>query len=78
MKNRCITMLGALMAVLPINAQTTELTTQEAKTLYKNITMHHVSVHDPSVVYDEAADYYYIIGSHRGWLAHAICRIGPR
>lgn len=63
---RFVAVLLCSLAALPSHAQTTELTTQEAKTLYKNITMHHVSVHDPSVVYDEAADYYYIIGSHRG------------
>ena len=63
---RLITLLFCYFVALSTTAQTTELTTQEAKTLYKNITMKHVSVHDPSIVYDESADYYYIIGSHRG------------
>lgn len=50
----------------PAGAQ--ELTTQEAKTLYKNTAKKRVSVHDPSVVYDSVntPHRYYIIGSHRG------------
>ena len=44
----------------------TELTYQEAKTLYKNVNKSRTSVHDPSVVYDETSQRYYVFGSHRG------------
>lgn len=32
-----------------------------------NSTAKHVTVHDPSIVYDEETDMYYIFGSHRAW-----------
>ena len=47
-------------------AQQTEVTTQEAKNLYKNTAKRRVSVHDPSVVYEPSTKRYYIFGSHRG------------
>ncbi len=47
------------------NAQT-ELSTQEAKSIYKTTTKKRVSVHDPSVVYDSiTTNRYYIFGSHK-------------
>ena len=57
----------ALLPLLVTQAQT-ELTTTEAKTLYKNTSKRRVSVHDPSVVWDtiNTPNRYYIIGSHRG------------
>lgn len=42
-----------------------ELTLTEAKTLYKNTSKKRVSVHDPSVVWDQTTSRYYIFGSHR-------------
>ena len=42
----------------------TELTTSEAKSLYKNISKNRQSVHDPSVVYEPTSKRYYIFGSH--------------
>ncbi len=42
-----------------------EVTSAEAKSMYRNITMSRVSVHDPSVVYNPTDQYYYIFGSHR-------------
>ena len=58
----------SLLPLLAATAQQTELTSQEAKTLYKNTTKKRVSVHDPSVVWDSinTPNRYYIIGSHRG------------
>ena len=50
--------------VSPAGAQT-ELTTQEAKTLYKSTSKKRVSVHDPSVVYEPTTQRYYIFGSHK-------------
>ena len=55
-----------VMASLSATAQSIQMTTAEAKSLYKNVTMHHVSVHDPSIVFDKTTGYYYVIGSHRG------------
>lgn len=55
--------------VLGMSAQESiELTSAEAKTLYKATTKRRVSVHDPSVVFDSISgnNRYYIIGSHRG------------
>ena len=59
----------ALLAFLPspfssLSAQT-ELTTTEAKSLYKNTSKKRISIHDPSVVYNEQNQRYYIFGSHK-------------
>ena len=62
---RLVTLLVSYLVTLPSAAQTTELTTQEAKTLYKSITMKHAGVHDPSIVYDESSSRYYIFGTHK-------------
>lgn len=40
------------------------VTTEEAQAMYDDISMQRASVHDPSIVYDEASGYYYIFGSH--------------
>ena len=42
-----------------------ELTTQEAKSLYRNTSKRWVSIHDPSVVYDQQNQRYYVFGSHK-------------
>jgi len=57
-----------MVPLLDCWAQETELTTQEAKSLYKTTSKRRVSVHDPSVVWDSVntPNRYYIIGSHRG------------
>jgi len=47
------------------NAQTTEITTLQAKNLYKTVNKTPVSVHDPSVVWEPKTKRYYIFGSHR-------------
>lgn len=57
--------VSCLMGMLPCHAQSIELTTDEAKTLYRNISMQRVSVHDPSIVYEEATKRYYIFGTHK-------------
>ena len=57
-----------LMSVLSAGvtlAQPTELTSSQAKTLYKTVTKKHVSVHDPSVVWEPTSKRYYIFGSHK-------------
>ncbi len=57
--------VSCLMGMQPCHAQSTELTTDEAKSLYRNISMQRVSVHDPSIVYEEATKRYYIFGTHK-------------
>lgn len=57
-------LLVALMTGISAGAQT-ELTTAEAKSLYKNVSKRRQSVHDPSVVYESTSKRYYIFGSHR-------------
>jgi arabinan endo-1,5-alpha-L-arabinosidase len=46
-------------------AQTQQLTSQEAKTLYKSTSKRWTSIHDPSVVFDSKTKRYYIFGSHK-------------
>ena len=62
---KSISLIMACFSSLTLMAQT-ELTYQEAKTLYKNVNKARTSVHDPSVVYDETSQRYYVFGSHRG------------
>lgn len=65
--NRLVTFAIAMFLaswVSPVFAQI-EITAADAKSMYKNITMRHVSVHDPSIVYNPSDQYYYIFGSHR-------------
>ena len=59
-----IILLTAVCDVLTAGAQT-EVTTTEARNLYKNTTKNRVSIHDPSVTFDEASHRYYIFGSHK-------------
>ena len=61
---RLLTILLLLMTGASTFAQT-ELTTSEAKSLYKETSKNQQSVHDPSVVYDPTSGRYYIFGSHR-------------
>ena len=68
MKKQLSALLLSFLPLLGLQAQETELTTTQARTLYKAVTKKRVSVHDPSVVYDSVSvtKRYYIIGSHRG------------
>ena len=68
MMKRLTTLLLVFLPLIGMQAQPIELTTTEAKSLYKNTTKRRVSVHDPSVVWDSVntPHRYYIIGSHRG------------
>jgi arabinan endo-1,5-alpha-L-arabinosidase len=61
---KIITLTLTLTLALTIQAQT-ELTSAEAKALYKSTQKKYVSVHDPSVVYDSISKRYYIFGSHK-------------
>ena len=54
----------ATLAALTSSAQT-EVTAEQAKTMYAAKTKRVVSVHDPSVVYDASQKRYYIFGSHK-------------
>ena len=62
---RLTIILCALCHLCGLSAQT-ELTSAEAKALYKNTTKKRVSVHDPSVVYEPKTKRYYVFGSHKG------------
>ena len=62
---RLVALLACYFVTLPGTAQTTELTANEAKSLYRNITMRRVSVHDPSIVYEPTSKRYYIFGTHK-------------
>ena len=53
-----------LLTTLTADAQT-ELTSAQAKTLYKTTTKTRISVHDPSVVFNPKNNRYYIFGSHK-------------
>ena len=53
-----------LTAAITASAQT-EVTTEEAKSLYGSTTKKRVSIHDPSVVYEPSTQRYYIFGSHK-------------
>ena len=53
-----------LLTFLTADAQT-ELTSAQAKTLYKTTTKKRISVHDPSVVFNSTDNCYYIFGSHK-------------
>jgi len=63
MKQFFILLFGLLTGVSAY-AQT-EVTTTEAKSLYKDVSKKRTSVHDPSVVYEPNSQRYYIFGSHR-------------
>ena len=59
------TIFCALCYLCSLSAQT-ELTSDEAKTLYSNTSKKRISVHDPSVVYEPSTQRYYVFGSHKG------------
>lgn len=63
---KIITLALAMMPFLGLSAQEKEITTAQAKALYKDFNKARVSVHDPSVVWDQNSQRYYIFGSHRG------------
>ncbi|MCR5818119.1 MAG: family 43 glycosylhydrolase [Prevotella sp.] len=63
---KIFTLALALMPLLGMNAQENEVTTTQAKAMYKDVSKTRVSVHDPSVVYEPTSKNYYIFGSHRG------------
>ncbi len=62
-------------AGVTVNAETTVTIDGEEATIAVKVTypeyymskLSRVSVHDPSIVYDEENDMYYIFGSHRAW-----------
>ena len=57
--------VACTMACLqPAYGQSIRLTTEELKDMYSTINMQRTSVHDPSIVFDEASQSYYIFGSH--------------
>ncbi len=58
----------ALAMILPLqaSAQTTKMTATTLKDMRSNKTNRAVSIHDPSVFYDESGKSFYIIGSHKG------------
>ena len=53
-------LLLAVFYMLTATAQT-EITSSEAKTLYANTTKNRVSIHDPSITFDEVSNRYYIL-----------------
>ncbi len=59
---------AVLFRFLPVQGQEEAsripMTAQEAKSLYATANMQRVSVHDPSIVYDEENGLYYVFGSH--------------
>ena len=68
MKHAYIALLlttGALYNTAPALAGDVELTTAEAKNLYKTTTKNRASIHDPSIVYNPSDKRYYIVGSHK-------------
>ena len=63
---RITAILAAMTMTLAMSAQENqELTTAEAKALYKSTSKRHVTVHDPSVVWEPSTKRYYIFGSHK-------------
>jgi arabinan endo-1,5-alpha-L-arabinosidase len=62
-------LLSLLLCALPFTAvmaqEETEITTTQAKSMYKNTSKKRISVHDPSVVYEPESKRYYIFGSHK-------------
>ena len=62
---RLTIILCVLCHLSALSAQT-EVTSAEAKNLYKNVSKKWVSVHDPSVVYEPKTKRYYVFGSHKG------------
>jgi len=65
MKKLLSLLLIATLPSIAAFAQSTELTTAQAKSLYKATSKRWVSIHDPSVVYEPKTKRYYIFGSHK-------------
>ncbi len=63
--NRIVSFLLLFLSLtyLDLSAQTEVLTT-EMSSLYKTTSFNQISVHDPSVIYNETDGYFYIFGSH--------------
>lgn len=55
-----------LGASVNASAQTIPMTKEEAKAMYTKKSLRHVTVHDPSITYDQKSKQYYIYGTHRG------------
>jgi arabinan endo-1,5-alpha-L-arabinosidase len=63
---KLFTLMLALVPILGTVAQEEiEITTAQAKALYKNTSKKRTSVHDPSVVWEPTSKRYYIFGSHK-------------
>ncbi|MBQ2215610.1 MAG: hypothetical protein II416_04965, partial [Prevotella sp.] len=65
-KKRFLISLLVIVCSINISFAQVEITSTMARSMYRNITMQHVSVHDPSIVFNSTDNYYYIFGSHRG------------
>ena len=65
-KKRFFISLLVIVCSVNISFAQVEITSTMARSMYRNITMQHVSVHDPSIVFNSTDNYYYIFGSHRG------------
>ena len=65
-KQLLTTTLLTVLPVLNAGAQSVELTTAQAKSLYKTTTKKRTSVHDPSVVWEPTSKRWYIFGTMRG------------
>lgn len=60
-------LLLSLLSFVVVSATAqTKLTVTQIKDMLSVKTLGQVSIHDPSVYYDEAGDYFYLIGSHMG------------
>ena len=56
--------LLGVSATVKAQEEMTEVTTAELASLYKSTSFRQISVHDPSVVWDDATGTFYIYGSH--------------
>lgn len=64
MQKAFLSLCLALASLLGAEAQTNQMTSEQAKTYYKTVTKQVTSCHDPSVVYEPQSGRYYIFGSH--------------
>lgn len=66
--NKKVFLFVMLLIVCSFNTSfaQTEITSSAAKSMYRNINMQRVSVHDPSIVFNPADNLYYIFGTHHG------------
>ena len=60
----CMACLFGLTASVAVGNEPIEITSSQAEGYYKNHTKKWVTCHDPSVVWDDATQKYYIFGSH--------------